>query len=234
MSHIHIPDGILTSWLWIIGYIILGIYLFVFSRYLKNGNNTKKITLVSVMVALMLLTMSVPIPLMIPYHINLSVLSGILLGPFWASIAVFIVNIILSFLGHGGITIIGLNTLVVSTEAIVGYFLFKTLKRYFRNIYKPALLSTLLALMIGTSLTIGIVYIGTKNISFLAHHHEETQNHHDNDEDNSPISIKKFLTLVLLAGSIGWTIESILTAFIIEYIRKVNPKLLSGENFENN
>ena len=56
----------------------------------------------------------------IAYHINLTVLAGILLGPWLSIISAVIVNVMLALLGHGGVTVIGLNTLVISTEMIAG------------------------------------------------------------------------------------------------------------------
>ena len=62
----------------------------------------------------------------IAYHINLTVISGILLGPSLIFLATLVVNVILALFGHGGITVLGLNTLTLSIEGILGYFLFRT------------------------------------------------------------------------------------------------------------
>jgi len=71
----------------------------------------------------MLVAMSLEI-LPIFYHINLSVVAGILLGPALGFLAAFIANLILAFMGHGGITVIGLNTLLLGSEAVLGHTLF--------------------------------------------------------------------------------------------------------------
>ncbi len=36
MSHLHIPDGILPIWLWVMGYIFVAIYLLFAINYLKR------------------------------------------------------------------------------------------------------------------------------------------------------------------------------------------------------
>jgi cobalt/nickel transport system permease protein len=65
----------------------------------------------AVMVAVMLVVQS--IPLGVPYHMNLSALTGIMLGPWWALLSILVTNIAQAAFGHGGITIVGLNILVV-------------------------------------------------------------------------------------------------------------------------
>ena len=75
------------------------------------------------MAAVMVLGASVEI-VPIAYHVNLTVFSGILLGPSLIFLATFVVNVILALFGHGGITVIGLNTLTLSIEGILGYYFF--------------------------------------------------------------------------------------------------------------
>ncbi|HSA06618.1 MAG TPA: energy-coupling factor ABC transporter permease [Candidatus Gastranaerophilales bacterium] len=252
MSHLHIPDGIISIWLWVLGYLVTGFYLFFFYKHLKKSKQHKKIAVVNVFTALMLLSMSIPIPFILPYHINLSALSGIILGPFYAGPAIFIVNIILAFVGHGGITMVGLNTFVLTIEALIAFLLFKALKKKFHNIFNAAFASTFIALVISTFLTIGIVYAGTQNLEFVTehHHHEGEHNDHDHaekahehlendhqDHAEEPLAstnqekfdIKRFLMLILLTGSLGWTLESFLTGFIVNYLSKVKPDLLENQ-----
>jgi cobalt/nickel transport system permease protein len=51
------------------------------------------------------------------YHVNLSVVAGILLRPSLGFLAAFITNLMLAFSGQG-ITVIGLNTLLLGSEAV--------------------------------------------------------------------------------------------------------------------
>lgn len=226
MSHIHIPDGIISVWLWVLGYILTGIYFFIFSRYIKKSANYKKLTIVSVLGALMLLSMSIPIPFVIPYHLNLSALMGILTGPFYAGAVIFGVNLILALVGHGGITIVGLNTVILTVEAIVAYFSFKFLNKKLKNIFPAAFMATFAALMVSALLTITIIYLGTQNLELLTHCHECTchgcgEHHHE-----AEFSPQRFLMLILAAGAFGWTLESAITGFIVKYIDRVKPDLL--------
>jgi hypothetical protein len=68
------------------------------------------VPLLGIVAALMIVGMSAEI-VPIAYHVNLSVIGGILLGPALSAIAAFIVVIVLAMLGHGGVTVIGLNAL---------------------------------------------------------------------------------------------------------------------------
>jgi hypothetical protein len=60
--------------------------------------------------------MAVPLGPM-EFHLTLAGPVGILLGAAGALPVVFVVSAILAFLGHGGLTVVGLNTLVLATAA---------------------------------------------------------------------------------------------------------------------
>jgi len=250
MSHLHIPDGILPLWLWILGFILIAIYFVFAAFYIKKHDKQSKFPLISIMAALMILTMSIPLPFPVPYHINLSVLAGIILGPALAFFAVFTTNLLLALVAHGGISIIGLNTVVISLEAALGYFIFRFLYKKSRKIFFSAFTATFLALLFSTFLNIGIVYTGTHNLNMLAHHHHGHHEQHENDnnfiehENHPPLieaherqedfngheekfNIKKFFSLMFIFGFIGWILESSLTGFIVSYIKKVKPDILN-------
>jgi cobalt/nickel transport system permease protein len=269
MSHIHIPDGILPLWLWLSGIVIVVLYLIGMSVYFKKHQYNRKIALIGVFAALMLVAMSVEL-VPIGYHLNLAVLTGIILGPVYSVISVFIVTLLLALLGHGGITIVGLNTITISIEAICGYIFFRLFNKSIKNTFFRTFLATVIALFFSTMATIGIVYLGTSNIERMMHSHESKHssildfrflssenNHqdkgshdhdleHDHDHDFSLSSsnkdpalskeheqpskgkfdIKRFILLILIFGLIGWVIEGLITAFIVNYIHKIKPDLL--------
>ena len=81
--HIHIPDGVLPIWLWVLGYALAA--LFLLFAVIKVGKDTRKAVWTAAVAAMMLVAMS--IPLGVPYHINLTALAGIILGPWWSLIA---------------------------------------------------------------------------------------------------------------------------------------------------
>lgn len=241
MSHLHIPDGILPVWLWVLGYVLVGIYFLVVFTYLKLKLNPKKIVITSVFGALMLLSMSIPIPFVLPYHLNLSAILGILAGPLYAGLAIFSVNLIIALVGHGGITIVGLNTVILTLEAALAFLLFRLVRKNFKKIFPAVFISTFAALVFSTFLTVGVVYTGTQNLDDLAdkHKHEcpcsfhKEKQHETEDHGHKPESfdIKRFIALILITGGFGWTLEAFISGFIISYINRVKPDLL--KNTEN-
>lgn len=160
MSHIHIPDGVLPLWLWAAGWALTLVAIVVAARFATQTDVRRKVPLVGVVAALMIVAMSSEI-VPIAYHINLSVIGGVLLGPQLSIVASFIVVSLLAMLGHGGITVIGLNTLVIGAEMILGWTLFRTLVRAFgrRRAAPVAGLATVATLAITTTLVVGIVWI---------------------------------------------------------------------------
>lgn len=237
MSHIHLPDGILPLWLCILGYLIVFVYLFAYRKYIHKKDAEKKIMLASIMAAFMLVVMSIEF---FSYHFNLSALSGIILGPVYAPIAILIVNFILAIFKHGGISTIGLNTIVVSVEAISAYYLYKFLGGFIKRIIPRTFLSTFLALILSTIVSVFIIYTGTGSISEAAeiklHSHDEVHEHNEINHKHKEIdfNISRFLLLIILSGAVGWTIESLFTAFIFDYINKIKPDIIESKESNDN
>lgn len=115
MTHIHIPDSVLPVWLWFSGFLLMSVCLALSLFRLRTEDMRIKVPLLGTVAAVMLVAMSLEI-LPIAYHLNLSVVASILLGSSLGFTAAFIVNLMLAFVGHGGITI-GLNTLFLGAEA---------------------------------------------------------------------------------------------------------------------
>lgn len=161
MSHIHIPDGILPLWLWAAGWAVALLMIGVAGRIAARSEARRKVPLVGIVAALMIVSMSSEI-VPIAYHVNLSVIGGILLGPALSVVAAFIVGLVLAMFGHGGVTVLGLNTMVIGAEMVVGWALFHAilhmLKR--RRAALSAGVATVLTLALTTTLVVGIVWIG--------------------------------------------------------------------------
>src|SRR3990172_2594730 len=124
LSHIHVPDGVLPLWLVAVGWLATALVLALCLRRVPADDWTRRLALLGVIAALMVVGMTVEI-VPIGYHLNLTVVAGIVLGPALGFIAAFIVNAILAMFGHSGVTVIGLNTLVIGSEVAVGYLLFR-------------------------------------------------------------------------------------------------------------
>ena len=217
MTHMHIPDGILPVWLWVLGFVLMSLILGVTLYRLRTMDMKKMIPLLGALSAAMLVGMSIPI---LPgYHINLSVVTGILIGPSLGFVAAFIANMILAFMGHGGITVVGLNTLLLGSEAVLGHTLFYLFKKRLPVFWRAAL-ATLMTLFITTTILIGIVAMAHIDPEML-HHGED---HGQGVTAQGSVSI--FALLVLSIGAVGWIIEAAITGAVVRFISQVQPDLL--------
>lgn len=249
MTHLHIPDGVLPVWLWGGGWLLAVAALLVADRASRRYETRRRLPLVGIVSALVIVAMSSEI-VPLAYHMNLTVLAGALLGPALSVVSAFIVQVVLAALGHGGVTIIGLNTLMTATEMCVGWALLHGLLRVFglRRAGQAAAVATVLTLFFATTLLVGLVAIsGTteatkrdagaldpENLTFaspfstgVVHvglfsggEHEETAGH------EAGLGLKRFATVVYTLGSIGWVLEALVTAAIVGYLARVRPSLL--------
>jgi hypothetical protein len=126
MSHLHLPDGVVPLWLWAPAWPLVLLLLALANRAVPP----RRIAYQGALGALMLAAMAVPLGPM-EFHLTLAGPVGILLGAAGALPVVFVVSAILAFLGHGGLTVVGLNTLVLAgaaTTASVTYRVFAALQ----------------------------------------------------------------------------------------------------------
>jgi cobalt/nickel transport system permease protein len=229
MTHIHIPDGILPVWLWVSGFLLMSVFLALSLFRLRTTDMKKKVPLLGAIAAVMLVAMSLEI-LPIAYHLNLSVAAGILLGPSLGFMAAFIVNLMLALIGHGGITVVGLNTLLLGTEALMGHTLFYLFRKGL-PVFWSAALSTAISLFLASLLLIGIVGVTRVDAELFAHHHEHeggvTEQTHEHHHEPEGSALRTFAVIVLSLGSIGWIIEGAITGAVIQFISRVKPDLLA-------
>ncbi len=220
MNHLHIPDGILPVALWLSGLAIMVLALAVALVRLKAMDAKRNIPLLGALSAVMLVAMNLEI-LPLAYHINLSVIAGILLGPSLGFVAAFITNLILALIGHGGITVLGLNTLLLGAEAVLGHTLF-TLFRVRMPIFWRTAVVTVLALFLTTLLLVGIVALSGVDIETFRHVAD-----HEPGHDHAPVfSITTFAFMTLGLGLIGWIIEAAISGAVVAFIAQVKPDLL--------
>jgi cobalt/nickel transport system permease protein len=159
-----------------------------------------------------------------------------LLGPSLIFLATLVVNVILALFGHGGITVIGLNTLILSMEGILGYYLFQLFLRILKKLTPAIFLATFFALVMSTFSMIGIVSLGTSHYEELIHRGDrqgifefelskETDVQHENVK-NEEVNLNRFMAIVLPLGFIGWLLEGAITTLIARYIYRIRPDLL--------
>jgi cobalt/nickel transport system permease protein len=218
MTHMHIPDGILPVGLWVLGLFVMALAVGFSLFRLRGMDMIKKIPLLGAVSAAMLVAMSLEI-LPLFYHINLSVVAGILLGPALGFLAAFIANLILALMGHGGITVIGLNTLLLGSEAILGHTLFYLFNKRL-PVFWRAVTATVLTLFLTTVALIGIVAVSHIDPELVSHGDEHGLIH------KGQVSVRTFAIMVLSLGVIGWSIEAAITGAVVKFISQVKPDLL--------
>jgi cobalt/nickel transport system permease protein len=234
MTHLHIPDGVLPVWLWLSGAGIAAILIIIAARRMSRPPFARKLPLLSMTAAFMIVVMSLPI---VPggYDMQLAAVGGIILGPAAAVIAAFIINLLLALIGHGGITVGGLNTIIMSSEMAAGWALF----RIFRRVLSPGLAggaATFLAMAIGAGVMIGIVSAGLAGVGEVplehimvvgpAHDHAAHVARTAESASLRNLSISRFAVLVVVVGSFGWLLESIMSAIIVRFAARVKPDLV--------
>lgn len=217
MSHIHIPDGVLPTWLWVAGWLVTLAAVWLAGRSEDRGDRRRAVPLISVVSALMMVAMSAEI-VPLAYHVNLAVLGGILLGPVASIVAAFVVEVVLAMLGHGGVTVLGLNTVMIGAEMVVGGLMFAMWVRLLgrRRATASAALATVLTLAFTTTLAVGIVALaGGAELE-----HEEL------------VGVGRFAAFVYTLGPLGWLLEAVVTAGIVRSLVRARPGILWKDQAE--
>jgi len=117
MSHLHIPDGLLPFWMWGAGLVVALLLLVRGSRRARD-RSPQHIAYQGALGGLMLAAMAIPLG-PFEFHLTLAGPMGVLLGGAGAFQVAFVVSAILALMGHGGLTVVGLNALVLGSGAAV-------------------------------------------------------------------------------------------------------------------
>ncbi len=220
MSHLHFPDGVLPLWLVGTGIVLTVLIMIVVLLKLKNeGDLVRKTSTLAVMSALIIIAMSIPMGF-IHYHINLTVLVSLLTGPWLAFLAIFVVNLFLSLIGHGGITVVGLNSLVLGSEVFMAALFFPV----FRRLFRPAIavFTTTLSVLILSNLFMAfIVFLSTLSLETM-----EVAAYIEAGQQLAAGIPTWFIGSILVLVLVGGTIEAGIIAFIISYLRRIRPELV--------
>nr|WBU15323.1 cobalt uptake substrate-specific transmembrane region [uncultured bacterium] len=240
MSHIHLPDGILPLWLVLLGWAATALAVAAVLWYLRRNpaELSGRIARLGVVAAVMMVGMSLEV-VPIAYHFNLSVLAGILLGPAAGFLAAFLVVLMLALFGHGGITVVGLNALVIGTEVVLGSLLFRAVSGARRlNLFWGAFIATVVALAVSTTLMVGIIGIARINpaeqapraaITFSNPFQEglfRVELLKEEGHEPAELDLPTFAGVVYTLGIVGWALEGLLTGLIVRYLGQVRPDLL--------
>jgi cobalt/nickel transport system permease protein len=209
----HMSDGVLPWWLWVGGLVCsLLLTLWALARL---RNQRRLLPGVAIMAAVGLAAMNIPLGL--PIHVNLAALAGIILGPLNGFLAMLIVNIFTALLGHGGLTVLGINSLLVGSEALVAGLLFYGLGGA-RRLLPNVAVAVLVALMVSSLLVVAVAGVAGVELGTLsAHEHEDDV---DNGKHESNF-LKTFIIFFAPLVAVWVAVELTVSMLVAGYINKV-------------
>jgi len=127
----HISEGILTTPVWLAGYAGTAVLAAVTMRKL----DMEEVPKISVITSVFFIASLIKVPLgPASIHLILNGLVGVVLG--WRAFAAIMLGIILQAIifGHGGITVIGINSLMLGGGALIAYMVWQLRHRFsFKN-----------------------------------------------------------------------------------------------------
>ena len=212
MSHVHVPDGVLPPALWAVAWGV-ALLLLVISSRASRGDHPQRIAYQGALGALTLAAMAIEIPVG-PLEAHLTLLGpiGVLLGPAGAFQVMFVVSVMLAFIGHGGFTVIGINALVLGAGALLARPIFQWVARGRSSAFAMATASAV-AQSVAGALWLGIMAIALRARSWT----------------NAEGGVERFAWIAGL-GLPLWLIvivvEAMIAFGIARFLERVRPDLL--------
>jgi len=205
---------VLPWWVWVPAWGLALLLMLVLSR---RASSPQQVAYRGALGALVLASMSLAVPLgPIEYHLGLLGPVGVLLGGAAAFEVLFIVAGILALIGHGGLTVVGLNALVLAAGATVARPTYRVWARTHspaRSFAAAAAVSQAVAGTLWTVVMLGALggrVTGEANPSGL---HAQT-----------PLVVGVVATIWLL----GLVVETTVAFGLGRFLARVKPELLPG------
>ena len=216
----HIPDGILDPVtivvLWIITISVMIIGYFKMNTFFKNAESDRLIPYIGVLAAVIFAFQFVnyPIPGGTSGHLVGGTLVAVILGPWASLIVLFLILVVQSLFGDGGITVLGANAFNMGIiGGIVGFYLVVLFVRLLNRTSLKKELKVTIATAIGAYIAIVLAaFICGIELSF-------------NNAISFQVAVPAMVFWHLFIG-IG---EAVISALIIYYIYKVKPNFITTE-----
>ena len=216
----HIPDGVLypitTIILWIVSVSVMIISYFRMGNLFEKEDSEKLIPYIGVLAAVIFAFQFVnyPVPGGTSGHLVGGTLVAIILGP-WASVIVlFLILVIQSLFGDGGITSLGANAFNMGIiGGIIGFYIVVFIVKLLKNTSIKKELKVTIATGLGS-------YIAIVLAAFIC---------------GIEISIGGYIPIeIALISMVFWYLiiglgEGIISALIIYYIYKTKPEFITTE-----
>jgi cobalt/nickel transport system permease protein len=199
----HISDGILNTPVLVAGYAGAGVLATVTMRNMA----LEEIPKISVITSVFFVASLIHVPIgPSSVHLILNGLAGIILG--WRAFPSIMLGLVLQAIifGHGGVTVIGVNSLMMGGGALIAYMVWQQRHRF--SFKRKELVFGAMAGAIGT-ISSGTILAGallTTGEAFFA-----------------------VAGAVLLAHIPIMIIEGAVTAFCADFLSRVKPEILAGQ-----
>lgn len=216
----HIPDGLLdpvtTVVLWVVTIVVMIFGVKKINKVFEEEDSEKLIPYIGVLAATIFAFQFVnyPVPGGTSGHLVGGTLVGVILGPWAAVIVIFMILVVQSLFGDGGITAIGANTFNMGIiGGIVGFYIVKAIILILNKTNLEKEKKVTIATGIGSYIAIVLaaliagIEIGIGGAIPM----------------NIAVPAMVFWHLIIGIG------EAIISAFIVYFIYKVKPELITTE-----
>lgn len=210
MSHLHIPDGVLPLWLWL-GGLIVALLVLGASVYASRASSPQQLAYRAALGALMLAVMSVPLG-PFGYHLSMAGVLGVLLGPAASFQVCVIVSGTLALFGHGGLTVVGLNALVLGAGAAAARPVFRMIGRRLSAAARAAI-ATVVSQIVSGVLLVAVVAASSASDPTAIHAHGASE-------------AGRFALVGLPLWLAGVALEAGVAYGVVKFLERVNPSLL--------
>lgn len=212
----HLPDGILPLPVTLGGYVAsFAIAAVCVGRIRALPDPQREVPRAALMTAAFFVASLIHFPVPpVSVHLVLNGLLGVVLG--WFAFPAILVGLFLQavMFGHGGITTLGINGLILGLPALAAFGLFRFRARFPVLLrHRPTLVIAFLAGAVGVGVAL-LLFAFTLLGSLPVH-------------INAELERKALLTLVLAHIPVV-VLEGVLTALLVGFFLKVSPGLLEG------
>ena len=213
MSHLHIPDGVLPVWLWAPA-LLVAVSLLVGSTRALLPAMPQRVAYQGALGALVLAAMAIEIPMgPFEYHLTLAGPIGVLLGAAAGFQVEFVASTMLAFVGHGGLTVIGLNALVLGTGVAFARPVYRTLSRARSQAFAMAG-ATAVAQAVSGVLWLLVMAIGVRSRGWAP------------DAAGGPARLGLLAAIAFPMWLVGVLVEAAVGFGIARFLARVRPDLL--------
>lgn len=216
----HIPDGLLDPVvliiLWIVAIAVLIVGFYKLRKLFEDEDSDKLVPYIGVIAAIIFAFQYVnyPVPGGTSGHFVGGTLVGVILGPWAAVIVIFMVLVVQSLFGDGGITALGANTFNMGiVGGMFGFYVVKLITKLLNKTKLPKEKKVAIATGIGA-------YVAIVLAAFCA---------------GIEIGISGTIPMVVaVPAMVFWHIligigEAIISALIVFFIYKAKPELITTE-----